>query len=157
MDTLKRLVGKREYRKIEMKEVIMEHPDYGEVNRLLVELKAACRQYVQINNRRLPYIRFWKTGGVDKDFERISDQLEEVVEILKNSNKIIVLNKTMDFPVIKNYHLSNLRINARLRMVLAILFPVGGPIYLIAAYRHRLLYQEMYTTAKVCDELINII
>ena len=157
VDTLKRLIGKREYRKIEMKELIMENPDYDEVKTLLTELKASCLYYITNNKRRHTYFRFWQSGGVDNDSERISCQLEEVVEILKNSNKMIVLNKTMDFPVFKNYQLSNLRINARLSIALAIIFPVGGLIYLIASYRNKLLIQEMNATVKVCDEMINII
>jgi len=157
LDTLKRLIGKREYRKVEMKEMIMEYPDYEDVKRKLLALKASCRAYVSNRKRWLSYFRFWKSCGVDQETERISIELEEVVEILKNSDQIMVLNKTMDFPIIKNYQLTGFRISAELGIALAVFFPVGGIIYLIATYRYKLLHQEMNTTVKVCDEMINLI
>ena len=157
LDTFKRLIGRREYRKIYMKDVIMEHPDYDDVKRILAEIKASCRQYVMNNKRRMSYVRFWKSGGIDPESEGISNRLEKVVEILENSDQTIVLNKTMNFPIIKNYEMIRYRIHPKLAMAMALIFPVGGTVYLIAAYRRKLLRQEMNTTAKVCDELTNLI
>ena len=157
IDTLKRLIGKREYRKIEMKEVIMENLDYDDVKCRLRELKTECLHYMTTNNRRLSFYRFWKSYGTDYDSEHISRQLEEIVEILKNSDQIIVLNKAMDFPIINNYQLTSSKISSKLGIAMAVFFPVGGVVYLIAAYRRKLLHQEMNVTVKVCDEMINLI
>ena len=157
MDTLKRLIGKREYRKIEMKEVILDKLDYNEVKSKLQLLKATCRHY-SANNKRWPhYYRFWKSGGIDNEAVQIGNSIEEVVEILKNSDQTIVLNKTMDFPVINNYQLTNFRISAEIGVTLAVIFPLGGIVYLIAAYRRKLLHQDMNTTVRVCSEIETLI
>ncbi|MDR2917445.1 MAG: LptF/LptG family permease [Tannerella sp.] len=157
IDTFKRLIGKREYRKIEKKDVIMEAPDYAEVDILLRQLKTSCNNYLANNKRWLHYFAFWKQGGIDYEAEPIAHKLEEVVDILKNSDQNLVLNKTMDFPIIKNYQLTNFSISPKMGVALAIVFPVGGIVYLIAVYRRRLLHQDIRVTAKVCDEMINII
>jgi lipopolysaccharide export system permease protein len=157
IETFKRLIGKREYRKIEKKELILEHPDYGEIKNRLQQLKSACRSYVQNNKRWLPYFGFWQSGGTDREAGQIANQVEEVVEQLRNSDHIIVLNKIMDFPIISTYQLSGFHINAKWGLALAICFPLGGIIYLIAIYRRKLLYQDLNTTVKVCDELMTMI
>ena len=157
MDTLKRLIGKREYRHIEAKELIIDKPDYEVVNVLLKQLKTTCLLYSERNRRWSNYYRFWKTGGKDNDAEQIGNQMEAIVEILKNSDQTIVLNKTMDFPIISNYQLTNFRISAKIGVTLAVLFPVGGIVYLIAVYRRKLLRQDINTIIKVCDEIEKLI
>ena len=157
IDSLKRLMGHREYRKIEKKEIILEKIDYNEVGVLIRQLKTTCLHYISNNKRWLHYHQFWKSGGIDDGVELIVNQMENVIEILKNSDQNIVLNKIMDFPVINNYGLTNLRISGKMGFVLAVVFPVGGFIYLIATYRRKLLHRDITTTAKICEEIESII
>ncbi len=157
IDMFKRLIGRREYRKIEKKDVIMEVPDYAEVETLLQELKVTCNNYLANNKRWLHYFSFWKQGGIDHEAEPIAHKLEAIVEILKNSDQNLVLNKAMDFPIIKNYQLTFFSISPKMGIALAVFFPIGGIVYLIAVYRRKLLHQDIRTTVKVCDEMINII
>jgi lipopolysaccharide export system permease protein len=127
------------------------------VKGLLQQLKTSCLQYSTGNKRWFHYLRFWKSGGMDNEAEQIARQLEGVVEILKNSDQNIVLNKTMDFPIINTYRLTNFRISTKLGIAMAVVFPVGGIVYLIAVYRRKLLHQDINTTVKVCDEMVTII
>jgi lipopolysaccharide export system permease protein len=157
IDTFNRLIGKREYRKIEKKDVIMEAPDYAEVEILLEQLKDSCNSYLANNKRWLHYFAFWKQGGIDHEAEPIAHKLEDAVETLKNSDQNLVLNKIMDFPIIKNYQLTNFPISPKMGLTLAIVVPIGGIVYLIAVYRRKLLRQDIRFTAKICDEMINII
>ncbi|MDR1814727.1 MAG: LptF/LptG family permease [Tannerella sp.] len=153
LDVFRRIIGKRELRKIEKKEVIMELPDYKEVAARLQALKTDCNDYFTTNRRWLSYFGFWREGGIDHDAAKIASELEEVVDILRNSDQILILNKTMDFPVINNYRLVDFTIDKRLGMTLAIIFPIGGLVYLIAIYRRKLLRADLRTTALVCDEI----
>ena len=157
IDTIKRLIGKREYRKIEKKDVIMEIPDYDVVETRLQRLMSDCKNYLAGNKRMMNYIKFWKQGGGDYEAEPIAVELESIVEILKNSDQNLILNKTMDFPIIKGYELINFRISPKVGLALAIIFPIGGLVYLIAFYRHRLLLQDIAVTTKTSDEMIGII
>lgn len=157
LEAFNRLIGKREYRKIEKKEIIMEYPDYQELVGKLGRLKATCENYVAESKRWLHYFSFWKQGGIDQDAEQIAHDVDEVVEVLKNSDQPLILNKTMDLPIIKNYNLINFKINQKVGFALALFFPIGGVVYLLAVYRRKLLHQDIVTTSKVCVELTDII
>ena len=156
-EIVKRIIGKYEYRKIEMKELIIERADYNEVRDLLQQLKTACQQYLVNNKRWLHYVKFWKSGGADPEMEKIGNQVEEVVEMLRDSDQTIILNKVMDFPVFNNYRMTNFQISDKVGMALAIIFPIGGIVYLIACYRRKLLNQDMHTTVRVCEEMTKLI
>jgi lipopolysaccharide export system permease protein len=155
LDTIKRFIGQREYRKIEKKDIIMERPDYDALTVSLQNLCVSCKQYLAGNRRWMQYVNFWKQGGTDPEAERIALEIEAIAGVLENSDRMLVLNKTMDFPIIKTYHL--FRISRRLGTMLAVFLPVGGIIYLIAIYRRKLLRQDIKTTIRVCDEMIEII
>ena len=157
IDFLKRFIGKREYRKIEKKDVIMEIPDYDAVETRLSLLRSCCEDYI-INNKRPPnYIKFWKQGGIDNGAEPAARELDSIVEVLENSDNNLVLNKTMDFPIIKSHDPARVMISRKAGVALAIIFPLGGLVYMIAAYRHKLLRHDIMTTARVCDEMTEIL
>lgn len=157
VDTFKRLIGKRESRNIVKKDVIMELPDYDAVKVRLQKLKADCDGYLAINKRWMRYLTFWKQGGIDHDAEPIAHELDAIVEVLENSDQNLVLNKAMDFPIIKGYHLAAFRISPKLGLAMAIFIPIGGIVYLLAVYRRKLLHQDIRTTARVCEEMINVL
>ncbi|MDR0393610.1 MAG: LptF/LptG family permease [Tannerella sp.] len=157
IDAVKRFIGKREFRKIEKKELIMEYPDYAALTVRLQQLSDLCREYLSRHKRRLHYFRFWKQGGTDYEAEGIASEIESVVRILENSDQNLVLNKTMDFPIIKSFHLTNRTISLRMGIALAVFFPLGGLVYLTAVYRRKLLRQDIKTTIRVCNEMIEII
>jgi hypothetical protein len=53
--------------------------------------------------------------------------------------------------------LANFTITPNIGTALAIIFPLGGIIYLIAVYRRKLLLQDISLTVKVCDEIKELI
>ncbi|MDR0699521.1 MAG: LptF/LptG family permease [Tannerella sp.] len=157
LDAIKRFIGRRESRNIKKKDIIMEHPDYEALIVSLQRLNSSCKQYLAGSKRWMHYVNFWKQGGTDQEAERIALEIEAIVNVLENSDQNLVLNKTMDFPIIKSYHLTNFRISPNAGLALATCIPVGGMIYLIAVYRRKLLRQDMKTTMRVCDEMVEII
>jgi len=157
IDAFKRLIGARELRKIEKKELIMETPDYTAISNRLTALKASCSDYLAAHSRYLSIVALWRSEGVDTEAKNISQTLEETVEELKNSDRILVLNKAMDFPVINNYRLTPFPLERRLGIALLVLFPLGAALYLIAVYRRRLLRQDVLATIRVCNEMNSLI
>jgi lipopolysaccharide export system permease protein len=157
MDAVKRFIGKREFRKIEKKEIIMEHPDYAALTVRLRQLQDSCKACPALHKRWMHYFKFWKQGGTDQEAGEIAEEIESVVRILENSDQNLVLNKTMDFPVIKSFHLAGFTVGPEVGTALAVFFPLGGMVYLIAVYRRKLLRQDIKTTIRVCDEVIEMI
>ena len=157
IETIMRLIGKRVYRKVEKKELIMEVPDYAAVDLRLDKLIDVCKVYLANNKRWLNYVSFWKNSGIDKEAEPIANELESIIEILENSDQNLVLNKTMDFPVINGYNLANFHVSQKVGIAMAVFLPVGGLVYLVAVYRRRLLHRDFITTIKVSEEMKNVI
>lgn len=157
MNAFKALIGKRSGRKIERKEVIIFTPDYEGMIPRLEQLITQCKNYLSSHKRWVHYISFWKNGGRDKEVEVIADEMENIIEELGNSDKILVLNKLMDYPIISGYNRLSKKIKGNMGFAIAIFFPIGVPLYLLAIYQRKLLLQDMKALQKTSGELIDII
>lgn len=157
MNAFKALIGKRSGRKIERKEVIIFTPNYEGMIPRLEQLITQCKNYLSSHKRWVHYISFWKDGGRDKEVEVIADEMENIIEELGNSDKILVLNKLMDYPIISGYNRLSKKIKGNMGFAIAIFFPIGVPLYLLAIYQRKLLLQDMKALQKTSGELIDII
>ena len=156
-EALKRIIGKRPTRKVERKEVIMYALDYAAWNRRITALDTDIIAYLQGSRRWLPYFRFWRQGGRDPEAERIARQLEDVVEEGRNSDRHLVLNKLMDYPILSGYDLVDFRMSPRAGRIMAWIFPVSLPIYLLSMIRRKLLLNDLRTTLRVSGEMQTLI
>lgn len=83
--------------------------------------------------------------------------LEDTVGYMSNSRDKVVINKLMDYPMLRSlwlYHPTNYRPAAWCAIVL---FPVGLPVYLVGLRQLRILRGEVERIEKVSTELIDII
>ena len=97
-------------------------------------------------------------SGFDKQRLRtLSSTIDDTVEYLSNSREKIVLNKAMDYPVVRQlltYHITNY---PKLGMALAVLLPLSIPIYIIGTRHQHNLRNDVSTAIKVSDELIELL
>lgn len=156
INALKNLIGKRSNRKVEMKDVIIFTPDYEAVASKLHVLLDQTRNYITKHTRWINYFTFWKQGGRDDSVNVLSDQVEEIVEELANSDQILILNKLMDYPIMSGYNQLNIRITPKIGMAIAILFPVGLPLYLLAIYKRKLLLHDVKVVQRTSQELLDM-
>ena len=95
--------------------------------------------------------------GYDKNMLRdLTAEVESVVDYLSNSRNQLILNKAMDFPILRQlltYHVTNYK---QVGMALAVVFPVGLPLYLVGIRHQANLKRELKTTRRVCDEITDI-
>jgi lipopolysaccharide export system permease protein len=153
---LKKLTGKRTIRKVEKKEIIMFDIDYHTFIFNINELKDKCVDYITCNKRWIPYFTFWKQGGKDIQASFLSEQMEYLIEEGRNSDKNLVLNKLMDYPMIEGY-LYNFRMNEKTGIIIGYIFPLSIFFYLFAIYRRKLLIRDIQTIHQTCEELLDII
>ncbi|MDF9829400.1 LptF/LptG family permease [Parabacteroides sp. PF5-6] len=156
INALKNLIGKRSNRKVEMKDVIIFAPDYEAVAAKLHLLFDQTQNYITKHTRWINYFTFWKQGGKDDSVNVLSDQVEEIVEELANSDQILILNKLMDYPIMSGYNQLNIRITPKIGMAIAIFFPVGLPIYLLAIYKRKLLLHDVKVVQRTSQELLDM-
>ena len=154
---LKNLFGKRSGRKVEMKEVIMFNPDYGQIILRLKQLAEESNAYLAAHKRWTNYFLFWKQGGRDHTAEQLAVKMDGIIEELSNSDQNLVLNKLMDYPVINGYNQINSKINGKAGLAISLFFPIGFPVYLLATYQRKLLRHDIKMVQKTSYELIDII
>ena len=93
-----------------------------------------------------------------RPIRRVSRSLiDGTVEYLSNSREKIVLNKAMDYPVVRQlltYHITNY---PKLGLALAAILPLSIPIYIIGTRHQRNLRDDLSTAIKVSDELVELL
>lgn len=156
INAIKNLFGKRAGRNIAPKEVIIFTPDYAEITARLDALTGEINRFLQQNKRWKPYFAFWKEGKKDLVAEQINRQLETIIDELSNSDRILILNKLMDYPILSGYK-HHSPFNAWAGLLAAVIFPVGLPLYLVAMYKRKLLLHDLRTVARVNGELNQLI
>lgn len=157
MNAIKNFIGKKTARKVERKEVLIYTPDYEGILPQLELLSKNAKDYQQKQKRWQNYISFWKEGGKDHAAENLSAEMECLIEELSNSDQTLVLNKLMDYPIINGYNQINNRISGATGIAMAIILPIGLPLYFIATYQRKLLITDVKTIEKTSNELIDII
>ena len=157
LNGLKNLVGKRQGRKIERKEVIIYTPDYVALIPVLHQLQQEAQTYLQQHRRWMNYLAFWKQGGRDRAAEELSNKVEQVVEELSNSDQNLVLNKLMDYPVMEGYNQLDERISGKVGLAVGLCFPIGLPLYLLATYQRKLLRHDVQMVYKTSGELLEML
>ena len=140
-------------RKLEMKEVIINEVDIHVATARLLELKSSCSRFLSRYHSRQGYLDYLMHGYDKKSLRALSQQVEDVVDYLSNSRDQLVINKAMDFPVIRQlltYHLTNY---PKLGLALAIVFPVGVLLYIVGIRHQANLKRDIAQCIMVADQV----
>ena len=156
LEKLKKMAGIRVLRKIEKKEVILFSIDYQKFNSQIIDLKNECIQYVKLNKQWIPYFNFWKQGGNEPKAIALSNRMEKLIEEGRNSDKNIILNKLMDYPILDGYQF-NFQMTERTGKIIGYFFPLSFFFYLFFIYRRKFLMRDIQLIQQTCDELLEII
>ncbi len=158
INALKNLIGKREGRKVEKKEVIIYTPDYNAVLPKLRQLTEESKAYIDGHKRWINYLTFWRQGGKDPQAEQLAMETEAIVEELSNSDQNLLLNKLMDYPIIGGYsNKLSKRMNEKVALAIGICLPIGLPVYLLAVYQRKLLRHDILMVQRTSQELVDMI
>lgn len=153
----RRLLGLHQTRHLALKEVIIEEMETGVALSRVSALKQQCEQFLDRYKGRQGYLAYFQEGYDKPQLDALSDEVESVVDYLSNARDQLLLNKAMDFPILRkmlSYHITNYK---HLGTALAVLFPIGVPLYLVGTWHQSNLKKEVATAAKVCDEITQIL
>ena len=148
----KRLIGKKEIRNYQRKEVIMNTPDYEKDLEILENLTGQCNKYLEMHKKMFNYFAFWKRAGDDTYIDHLGEEMESVIENLRDSDENYIIGKLMDYPVINSKQLVYMK-NRSVRNFCFYFFPVGIILYLWESYRSKELKHDIETIKKVNSEL----
>lgn len=153
LNFFRRITGMHQVRKLEVKEVIINEVEPAEAIEKLQALKQNCEQFLERYKGRQSFITYWTAGYDKKLLGALQAQVESVVEYMGNSREKLVINKTMDFPIIRQLLSYKPTGNKALGYALGALLPLSLPLYLVGTRHQKNLKNEIKITARVCDEL----
>lgn len=156
-------LGWRTKRHVYGKEVIIEDPNYLEDRQLLLNMNDDIRRYVEEHRlKSLPNVvqTFFKYQP-DHEVERISDELEKVIDDLTNTRDRVILSELNNYPVLAVKAHTRPFEHKWLNIVSAVIIPLGLFFYLrMWRFRIRLLRdlrQIVQTNEKVTEQITKIV
>ena len=157
LNFLRRFTGLHQTRKLEAKEVIINEVVSADALTQIADLKASCQQFLDRYPARQRYIDYWQQGYDKKAIKSLATEVDNVVDYLSNSRDQMVLNKAMDYPVIRQLLTYQPVANKTAGTVLAALFPIGLPVWLVGMRHQKNLRRDIQLTIKTCDQLTAIL
>ena len=156
LNFLRRFTGLHQTRKLEAKEVIINEVVTDEALAKIEALKTACQQFLDKYPGRQRYIDYWQQGYDKAAVKSLAEQVDNVVDYLSNTRDQMVLNKAMDYPIIRQLLTYRPTGNKTVGTVLAALFPIGLPGWLVGLRHQKNLKRDIRATIKTSDQLIAI-
>lgn len=157
LNFLRRFTGLHQTRKLEAKEVIINEVVADEAVAQITALKDSCQQFLDKYPGRQRYMDYWQQGYDKTAIKALSEQVDRVVDYLSNSRDQMILNKAMDFPVIRQLLTYCPVGNKTVGTVFAALFPIGLPAWLVGLRHQKNLKRDISLTIKTCDQLVAIL
>ncbi len=157
LNFFKLITGQRQIRHIQMKDIVMDEVVSSVAINKLECLKNDCGNFLARYAKQQSYLSYWTQGYDKAEIHQLSQEIENVVEYLENSRQVPIINKLMDFPILRNLLTYSPVGNKKVGIVIACLLPVGLTGYLIGTMHQDNLKREIRTTVKVCDELMRMI
>ncbi len=157
LNFLRRFTGLHQTRKLEAKEVIINEVVPADALTQIADLKASCQQFLDRYPARQRYIDYWQQGYDKKAIKSLATEVDNAVDYLSNSRDQMVLNKAMDYPVIRQLLTYQPVTNKTAGTVLAALFPIGLPVWLVGMRHQKNLRRDIQLTIKTCDQLTAIL
>ena len=153
---LRRFTGLHQTRKLEAKEVIINEVDPAVAMERIEALKASCQQFLDRYPGRQAYLAYWQEGYDKPSIKALAEEADSVVDYLSNSRDQMILNKAMDYPIIRQLLTYQPVGNKTLGSIIAALFPIGLPLWLIGLRHQKNLKRDISQTIKTCDQLVAI-
>ena len=142
-----KLLGLRIKRHVFGKEVIIEEPKYTKDAQRLEKLNSDIYIYNKVHElKKLPnFINVFFKYQPDNEIERISDELENVIEDLTNTRNKVILHNLNLYPILATKAHTRPFERQWLNILTAIIVPVGIVLYL-RMWRFRIrLYRDLNT------------
>ncbi|MBR7012415.1 MAG: LptF/LptG family permease [Muribaculaceae bacterium] len=156
LNFIRRFTGLHQTRKLAAKEVIINEVETAEALTRINQLRTSCQQFLDTYPSRQGYIEYWQQGMNKATVKALAEQVDSVVDYLSNSRDQMVLNKAMDYPVIRQLLTYYPCQNKNIGTVLAVLFPIGLPVWLVGMRHQQNLKRDVRLTIKTCDQLVAI-
>ena len=157
LNLFRRFFGIQQARKIEKKEIIMQEVEPNVALQKVGSLKSLAEEFLAQYGSRQHYLEYLCRGYDRQKITALVGEMEDTVLYLSNSRSQLVLNKTMDFPIIRDSVIYSPIANRRLAIAVAAVFPLGLPLYLVGTANQKTLKAEVLAIKTVCGQLAELL
>ena len=156
LNFLRRFTGLHQTRKLSAKEVIINEVVPSEALERIDALKVKCQEFLDRYPGRQRFIDYWQKGYDKATIKALAEQADNVVDYLSNSRDQMILNKAMDYPIIRQLLTYQPVTNKKVGTALAALLPLSLPLWLIGLRHQKNLKRDISQTIKTSDQLVAI-
>ena len=153
----RKLFGKGETRKLEVKEVVMDEVDRNVAIEGIEKLSENCRRFMDRYPGRQSYMQYWRDGYDRRELHSVRAELEHLVDYMSNDRHRIIILKLMELPVLKNLWFYHPGSYPWLSWLFIVVFPLGIPLYLWGIRQQRKLKEELERIITTGRELITLL
>lgn len=150
---LSKLLGVRETRKVEFKEVIINDISQQQAEEMTLTALADIKSLLGKCRRPQLYFNYWLKGFPTTLITEAGKELDALTEYLGDCRDKAVVNKLLDLPVVGSmwiYRPARKRWESILGLLL---FPIGIPLWLFGMYKQKSLIHELRTAEKVLTQI----
>ena len=150
----KKLFFIREKRNYTIKEVVIEEPNYAEVDQSSRALTGEVTGHLQ-KYSTLGYKTYWTDSGYDHSFSSIKNKMENMLNQLSNSRKPVVIEKAKEYPVLIKYVRPFNAGSTPARLCMYV-FPLGVIMKLLSLPFEKRINRDLNALLKLNNELNEI-
>lgn len=144
-----------EKRHYDVKEVVMDKPDYEEIARQAVRLSAEIDTYLA-KYRRLGYTTYWTDDRYNGELTTIKDKMEAMLNALSNARNLFILQKAEEYPVLI-LHQRPFKSNSRMARIFMYVFPLGIIFKVFSFLFERRISKDLEKIKRLNAELLRLI
>ena len=133
--------------------MIIEDIKPAEAWQRLDEVVAHAKAFIDRHSKRQSYYDYWMSGYDREMLRRLSAEVELIVDYLGNSRNQLVINKLMDYPIIRSLFFYRPLNNRIVGWVVMVCFPLGLAGYMIGVRQQALLMHDVRMVVSVSEEL----
>lgn len=154
LNYFRKLIGTRESRVVNVKEVVINEMDPRVALRKIRMLKKMASRMARKMDKRVGYMDYFRHGIVSgRRLQRFSLRLDEDILYITDTTDRLLVNKLMDYPMLRNLWVYHPASKPWQQWMLAIFVPLGIPMYLIADKARKHLKADFDKITGVSEEL----
>lgn len=157
LSLVRKILGTRQARKVEYKEVIINDISLDEARRRLLALAERSRDFAARYPRPLGYKAYFSTGYDTAEIDAVSKQMEADIAYMTDCRNPMAVNKLINYPVIRLLWVYHPARKKWLGTALAVLFPIGIAVWLWSIRSLKVLKADMAKIAKVSDSIVAVL
>ena len=155
---IRKKLGYQEARKLELKEVIIDDVQPEVIKPRLQALVELIQDFLAKHKKPQRFDAYCLHGFDREPLDKIFKEVDSIAEYLSNSNSRLVINKTMDLPIMTFLYAYQISAGKKwLGKALLALAPVTFFVYLIGRYTQKNLINDLKNTVRVANELQTLI